>query len=83
MNEKEKLIFQLIKKNPYLSQQEMAEQLGMSRPALANIISSLIKRGEILGRAYVLPEKNQIIAIGGANIEMKLPALLLAQASLE
>lgn len=57
MNEKEKLIFQLIKRNPYLSQQEMAEQLGMSRPALANMISSLIKRGEILGRAYVLPEK--------------------------
>ncbi|MGN7478449.1 carbohydrate kinase [Solibacillus silvestris] len=71
MNEKEKLIFQLIKKNPYLSQQEMAEQLGMSRPALANIISSLIKRGEILGRAYVLPEKNQIIAIGGANVDRK------------
>ena len=71
MNEKEKLIFQLIKKNPYLSQQEMAEQLGMSRPALANIISSLIKRGEILGRAYVLPEKNHIIAIGGANVDRK------------
>ena len=71
LNEKEKLIFQLIKKNPYLSQQEMAEQLGMSRPALANMISSLIKRGEILGRAYVLPEKNQIIAIGGANIDRK------------
>lgn len=71
MNEKEKLIFQLIKKNPYLSQLEMAEQLGMSRPALANMISSLIKRGEILGRAYVLPEKNQIIAIGGANVDRK------------
>lgn len=71
MNEKEKLVFQLIKKNPYLSQQEMAEQLGMSRPALANMISSLIKRGEIIGRAYVLPEKNQIIAIGGANVDRK------------
>lgn len=71
MNEKEKLVFQLIKKNPYLSQLEMAEQLGMSRPALANMISSLIKRGEILGRAYVLPEKNQIIAIGGANVDRK------------
>ncbi|AWE08754.1 carbohydrate kinase [Lysinibacillus sp. 2017] len=71
MNEKEKLVFKLIKENPFLSQQEMAEQLGMSRPALANIISALIKRGEILGRAYVLPEKNQIITIGGANVDRK------------
>ena len=71
MNEKEKLVFQLIKKNPYLSQQEMAEQLGMSRPALANMMSALMKRGEIIGRAYVLPEKNQIIAIGGANVDRK------------
>lgn len=71
LNEKEKLVFQLIKKNPYLSQLEMAEQLGMSRPALANMISTLIKRGEIIGRAYVLPEKNQIIAIGGANVDRK------------
>ena len=48
LNEKEKLVFKFIKDNPFLSQQEMAEQLGMSRPALANIISALIKRGEIL-----------------------------------
>lgn len=71
MNEKEKLVFQLIKENPYLSQQEMSEQLGMSRPALANTISALVKRGEIVGRAYVLPEKNQIITIGGANVDRK------------
>ncbi|MEK4427074.1 PfkB family carbohydrate kinase [Solibacillus sp. FSL K6-1523] len=71
MNEKEKLVFQLIKENPYLSQQDMAQQLGMSRPALANTISSLIKKREIIGRAYVLPEKNQIIAIGGANVDRK------------
>ena len=71
MNEKEKLVFKLIKENPFLSQQEMAEQLGMSRPALANIISALIKRGEIMGRAYVLPEKNQVITIGGANVDPK------------
>ena len=71
LNEKEKLVYQLIKRNPYLSQQEMAEQLGMSRPALANMISGLIKKGEILGRAYVLPQKNRIIAIGGANVDRK------------
>lgn len=71
VNEKEQLVLQLIKSNPFLSQQEMAEQLNMSRPALANIISGLIKKGEVVGRAYVLPEKNSIIAIGGANLDRK------------
>ncbi|HWK21848.1 MAG TPA: carbohydrate kinase [Ureibacillus sp.] len=71
MNEKEQLVLQTIKKNPFLSQQEMAETLNISRPTLANIISGLIKKGEIIGRAYVLPEKNSIFAIGGANVDRK------------
>ena len=71
MNEKELLVFEAIKNNPFLSQQEMAQALNMSRPALANIISRLIKKGEIIGRAYVLPERNSIFAIGGANIDRK------------
>ncbi|KYG91335.1 carbohydrate kinase [Metasolibacillus sp. FSL H7-0170] len=72
MNDKEKLVLQLVQENPYLSQQEMAEVLNMSRPALANIISGLIKKGEIIGRAYVLPVKQSIVAIGGANVDRKL-----------
>ena len=71
MNEKEQLVLQTIKNNPFLSQQEMAEALNMSRPALANIISGLIKKGEIVGRAYVLPERNSIFTIGGANVDRK------------
>lgn len=71
MNEKEQLILELIRENPYLSQQEMAEKVGLSRPSLANIISSLTKRGQIIGRAYVLPERQAIIAIGGANVDRK------------
>lgn len=71
VNEKEKLVLQMIKNNPFLSQQEMAEALNMSRPALANVISGLTKKGEIIGRAYVLPERNSIFAIGGANVDRK------------
>lgn len=71
MNEKEQLVLQTIKNNPYLSQQEMAKVLDIARPTLANIISGLIKKGEIIGRAYVLPERNSIFAIGGANVDRK------------
>jgi pseudouridine kinase len=71
MNEKEQLILDLIRKNPYVSQQELAEILGLSRPSIANLISGLIKKGNISGRAYVLSESQPVICIGGANIDRK------------
>lgn len=71
MKERELKLLQMIRHNPYLSQQEMAEALHISRPTLANIISSLIREGRIVGRAYVLPEENSIVAIGGANVDRK------------
>jgi pseudouridine kinase len=71
MNEKEQLVLDLIRKNPYVSQQELAENLGLSRPSIANMISGLIKKGKILGRAYILTESQPVICIGGANIDRK------------
>lgn len=71
MNEKEQLVLDLIRKNPYVSQQELAESLGLSRPSIANMISGLIKKGKILGRAYILTESQPVICIGGANIDRK------------
>ncbi|MFJ7727554.1 carbohydrate kinase [Neobacillus sp. NPDC097160] len=71
MSEKEQMILDLIRKNPYVSQQELAEILGLSRPSIANIISGLIKKGNILGRAYILSDSQHVICIGGANIDRK------------
>ncbi|MFJ7933367.1 PfkB family carbohydrate kinase [Sporosarcina sp. NPDC096371] len=71
MNEKEAAIVGLLRKNPFLSQQEMAEQLNMSRPALANLISGLTRRGIITGRAYILSDENEVVCIGGANVDRK------------
>ncbi|RNF38462.1 PfkB family carbohydrate kinase [Planococcus salinus] len=71
MNRKESEVLEMIRKNPFLSQQEMADALEMSRPALANLISSLIRQGKIVGRAYVLPEADTVVCIGGANVDRK------------
>lgn len=51
---------------------ELANELNISRPLLANIISTLVREGKILGRAYVLPNEKEIICIGGANMDRKL-----------
>lgn len=71
MESKEMQILQYLTKNPYASQLEIANSLSMSRPAIANIISQLIKTGKITGRAYILPESKEVICIGGANVDRK------------
>lgn len=71
LNENEQKLYQLIKRNPYISQQELAASLGLSRPTIANLISGMMKKGFIIGKAYVLNETQQIICIGGANVDRK------------
>ncbi|WP_455661791.1 carbohydrate kinase [Pradoshia sp.] len=71
MNEKECQIFHLIKENPFLTQNEIAGKLNLSRSAIAGYISSLTKQGKLLGRAYILPEDKRIVCIGGANMDRK------------
>ncbi len=48
MNEREQAVLALIRKNPFMSQQEMADKMNLSRPVLANLVSSLTKQGKIV-----------------------------------
>ncbi|WP_028390320.1 carbohydrate kinase [Bacillus cihuensis] len=68
---KDQHILSLIKENPFISQQELSAKLGLSRSAVAGYISTLTKKGEILGRAYIVREESRITCIGGANIDRK------------
>lgn len=68
---KEQHILQLIKMNPFITQQELSRRVGLSRPAVANYIANLTKQGEIKGRAYILREASTITCIGGANVDRK------------
>ena len=72
MNDKEILILQLIKEDPFIAQNELAEKTGLSRSAVAGYISSLTKQGKILGRAYILPQKKEVLCVGGANVDRKI-----------
>ncbi|WP_240675820.1 carbohydrate kinase [Ammoniphilus sp. CFH 90114] len=69
--DKEEAILHWIKENPYITQNELAQKLGLSRSAIAGYISQLVKKGKIMGRAYVLPEELRITCIGGANVDRK------------
>lgn len=65
----------LIRANPAISQQELADALGLSRSAVAGHIAVLIRERRLLGRAYVLPDRRPIVCIGAANLDRKLRSL--------
>lgn len=71
LNEKEEKIIDLIRDNPFISQKELSEKIGLSRSAVANMISGLVKKGHLLGKAYVINENRPIVCIGGANLDTR------------
>ncbi|MCA1022900.1 PfkB family carbohydrate kinase [Halobacillus litoralis] len=72
LTSRERQVYQQIVKNPYVSQQTLSEALQLSRSTVANIISGLVQKNVLLGRAYVLNKSRQVLCIGGANVDRKL-----------
>lgn len=72
---KKEQLFELIRSNPFISQQDLATHLGLSRSAVANYIATLVRERRILGRAYVLPDHRPIVCFGAANLDRKLRTL--------
>ncbi|MGR6835689.1 PfkB family carbohydrate kinase [Syntrophomonas erecta] len=61
---REKELFDLLKNEPLMSQEELAAHLGITRSSVAVHISNLMKKGVILGKGYVLNEQVTIVIIG-------------------
>lgn len=70
MTNREKEILKLLRKNPMISQNELADMLGIARSSAAVHITNLIKKGYILGKGYILNEEDYVTVIGGVNIDM-------------
>ena len=71
MTNREAEILKLIKANPFISQNVLAEKLGIVRSSVAVHISNLIKKGLIKGKGYILDEEPYVCVIGGANIDLQ------------
>lgn len=71
LNHNEDNVLSLIKQNPFISQQEIADHLQINRSTVATIISSLMKKRQILGKAYITNDSPTIVCIGGMNIDRK------------
>ncbi|WZL73957.1 PfkB family carbohydrate kinase [Clostridiaceae bacterium 35-E11] len=71
MTIREKQILNYIRKNPFISQQELAIHLGITRSSVAVHIANLIKKGYIAGKGYIVNEEQYVAVIGGANIDIQ------------
>ena len=72
---KKEQLYQLICADPFISQQDLAARLRLSRSAVAGHVAGLIRDGRLLGRAYVIPSLRPIACIGAANLDRKLRSL--------
>lgn len=70
MTNREKQILDVIRKEPMISQQSLADQLGIARASVAVHITNLMKKGLIRGKGYVLADPEQIVVVGGANMDI-------------
>ena len=60
----------LIAANPMISQQELADQLNITRSSVAVHISNLLKKGYIAGKGYVLRTGSYAAVVGGVNVDI-------------
>ena len=70
MTQREREILKLIEENPMISQQEIADKLGITRSSVAVHISNLIQKGCIAGRGYVLRSGTYVVVVGGVNVDI-------------
>ncbi|MDC9598335.1 PfkB family carbohydrate kinase [Xenorhabdus anantnagensis] len=70
MSKRENQILQLLKRDPFIQQQELADILGISRSCVAGHIMNLSKKGYIKGKGYILSNDVYAVTIGAANIDL-------------
>lgn len=70
LTQRERQILQLIEADPMISQQQIADQLGITRSSVAVHISNLTRKGHIAGKGYVLRAGSYVVVVGGVNVDI-------------
>jgi len=70
MTNREEELLALIRRNPAISQNELASALGITRSSVAVHITNLMKQGLILGKGYLLKQDDYVCVLGGSNIDI-------------
>jgi pseudouridine kinase len=71
LTEREREIVEMLRRDPLIGSEAIAERLGTSRASVNVHLSNLGKKGVILGRGYILGDRPGAVVIGGANVDVK------------
>ena len=70
LTRREREVLSLVRDDPLISQQAIADALDISRSAVAGYIMKLTAKGALRGRGYVVNNAPYVVAIGGANMDI-------------
>lgn len=70
MTKREKEIIDILKKEPMISQIDLARRLGISRSSIAVHITNLMKKEIIAGKGYMIRDESFVAVLGGANLDI-------------
>lgn len=70
MTEREREVFEILKNNPCIGQNELADRLNITRSSAAVHIANLQKKGYVLGKGYILNNDRYILGVGAANVDI-------------
>lgn len=71
LNKNEMRVLEIIERDPFISQQSIADELDLTRSTVATVISSLTQKKQLLGRAYVVNRSSEVYCIGAMNVDRK------------
>lgn len=71
MTKRELEIINILKENPIIPQNEIADMLQITRSSIGVHISNLIKKGYIKGKGYIIDEEPYVCILGGANMDIQ------------
>ena len=71
ITKRERELLRLINSNPMISQDQMAEKLGITRSSVGVHISNMVSKKLIKGRGYLTQVESYVSVIGGANVDLQ------------
>lgn len=73
LTDRERELLNLIRESPLSRPEDLARRLGTSRAAVNVHVSSLTRKGALLGRGYVVAPEGEprVVVVGGANVDIK------------
>ncbi|WP_058911905.1 sugar kinase [Entomohabitans teleogrylli] len=71
MNDREKQILKILRRNPLIQQHEIADILAISRSRVAAHIMDLMRKGLIKGKGYILAEQDYCVVLGSVNMDIR------------